>query len=659
MNKVPASTIQHIIKRCAPTNNTNTATTKYILSSYIHQYNSSVSYQQVTSSPRSSIIRYYSSTNVATATSSSSQSNIKSNTSWTPSESSEHNFIKGETYEEVYNNFKWNVPEYFNIGYDICDKHSTTSKRNHIAIVYEDENGNVKKITFGELQQQSNALCNLLASNDVQIGDRVGVLLSQGIETALSHVSVFRSGAITIPLFTLFGPEALSYRLSNSDTKCVFTDYDQLDKLLSIRDQVPSLKKIIVFETTNGQRKPIDTKYKDFVVEWDKVKATYAGKPFTPVRSKSDDPALIIFTSGTTGNPKGCLHAHRVLIGHLPGVQLPQGFFPYHKQKGQNLSNTDKLMFYTPADWAWIGGLIDVLLPSLFYGVTVLAHRASKFDATKIHDMMIRHGVTSTFLPPTALKMMRQQQDRLAPNSHIISVGSGGESLGDQLLEFGRKTFGGTTINEFYGQTEANLLVGNGSPLMPVKLGSMGRAIPGHRVEIVDDSGKVLPTGNVGNIALSTPDPVVFLRYWNNPKATKDKYVGQWLLTGDLGKKDEDGYFWYVGRDDDIINSSGYRIGPSEIEHSLIGHKAVAMAAVIGVPDELRGEVVKAYIVLNSNYKPSTALENEIKEYVKVNLAAHEYPRLLEFVDSLPMTTTGKIIRRELRERHRLSTQKK
>nr|AOE43156.1 putative acetyl-CoA synthetase [Acytostelium leptosomum] len=245
---------------------------------------------------------------------------------------------------------------------------------------------------------------------------------------------------------------------------------------------------------------------------------------------------------------------------------------------------------------------------------------------------------------------MRQSKD-VPTNHHMVSIGSGGESLGDKLLEWGKKVFN-VTINEFYGQTEANLLVGNCSVVMPVKNGSMGKPIPGHIVEILDDAGNKVPQGTIGNIALKTPDPVVFLRYWNNEKATQKKYIGQWLLTGDLGKVDNDGYMWYVGRDDDIINSSGYRIGPSEIEHCLLRHDSVAMCGVVGVPDEIRGEIVKAYIVLKENVQVSEALRVEIQDHVKTNLAAYEYPRQIEFISSLPMTTTGKIIRKELRRMH-------
>jgi len=365
-----------------------------------------------------------------------------------------------------------------------------------------------------------------------------------------------------------------------------------------------------------------------------------AADRFAAVDTAADDPAIVIYTSGTTGNPKGALHAHRVLLGHLPGVEMPHELFP---QAGD--------LFWTPADWAWIGGLFDVLLPAWHHGVPVLAYRARKFDPEEAFALMAKHGVRNTFMPPTALKLMRQASEGKAhPGLRLRTVASGGETLGDELLDWGRTTFG-VTINEFYGQTECNLVVGNNAALFPVRPGSMGRAIPGHEVRVVDDAGVPLPIGETGQIAIRRPDPVMFLGYWNNPDATRQKFAGEYLLTGDTGQQDAQGYFWFQGRADDVITSAGYRIGPGEIENCLMKHPAVAMAAAIGVPDLLRTEIVKAFLVLKPGRAAGPGLAREIQDFVKVTLAAHEYPRQIEFLDSLPMTTTGKIMRRELRKR--------
>jgi len=360
---------------------------------------------------------------------------------------------------------------------------------------------------------------------------------------------------------------------------------------------------------------------------------------FEPAKTGADDPALIIYTSGTTGQPKGALHAHRTLLGHLPGVEMSHDFFP---QPGDRI--------WTPADWAWIGGLLDVLMPAWHHGVPVVAHRFEKFDPEGAFALMSELGVRNTFLPPTALKMMRSVK---APEQRwdysLRSVASGGETLGAELLDWGRRTLG-LTINEFYGQTECNMIVSSCASIMESRPGIMGRPVPGHEIAVVDDRGERVPNGELGNIAAKRPDPVMFLRYWNNPQATHNKFVGDWLITGDTGIMDDDRYIRFVGRDDDVITSSGYRIGPGEIEDCLLGHPVVEMAAVVGVPDDVRTEIVKAFIVLSPGVEASDRLAREIQQYVKIRLAAHEYPRQVEFVSSLPLTTTGKIIRRELRE---------
>lgn len=532
----------------------------------------------------------------------------------------------GKTYTEVVDAFQWKVPRYYNIGVDVCDKWAT--QRYRLALIFEDESGRVEKYTFWELRRLSNRLANALSALGIHRGDRVGILLPQCPETAISHIATYKIGAVAIPLFTLFGPDALEYRLSNGEAKAVITDGANLEKVLEIKERLPKLELIVV---TKGEPQQ---GVMDF---W---KAMEKGSvDFAPARTKADDPALIIYTSGTTGPPKGALHAHRVVLGHLPGVEFFHNFFPKKDD-----------LYWTPADWAWIGGLIDVLLPSWHHGVPVLAYRAKKFDPEQAFHMISKHGVRNAFMPPTALKMMRQVPDPRSRHAYQMrTIGCGGETLGEELLQWGKEVMG-LTINEFYGQTEVNLVVGNCCEIMEVRRGSMGRAIPGHTVEVVDEDGNVLSPGTVGEVAIKRPDPVMFLEYWRNLQATEEKYVGGWCLTGDLARKDEDGYFWYVGRKDDLITSAGYRIGPAEIEDCLLKHPAVAMAAVIGAPDQVRGEIVKAFIVLKPGRSPDAALKEEIQQFVKTRLAAHEYPREVEFIQELPLTATGKIMRKDLRE---------
>jgi len=532
----------------------------------------------------------------------------------------------GKTYDEVYNSFRWEIPDFYNIGVDICDKWA--HQRYRLALIYENEKGQEEQYTFWDLKRLSNRFANGLQAYQIDQGDRVGILLPQCPETAISHISIYKIGAIAIPLFTLFGTDALEYRLSNSEAKGIITDEANVHKILEIWEKLPHLKVVIVI---GGEKQE---KVLDF---WELIEK--GSTEFKPVRSRADDPALIIYTSGTTGPPKGAFHAHRALLGHLPGVEFPHNFLPKEDD-----------LFWTPADWAWIGGLIDVLFPSWHHGIPVVAHRAKKFDPEEAFHLLAKYGIRNAFMPPTALKMMRQVK---APGSrhdyHMRSIGSGGETLGEELLGWGKEVMG-LSINEFYGQTEVNLVVSNCAEIMEIRPGSMGKAVPGHIVEVVDEGGDIVPPGVVGGVAIKRPDPVMFLEYWKNQKATEEKYIGDWCLTGDLAKKDEDGYLWFVGREDDVITSAGYRIGPAEIEDCLMKHPSVSMVAVVGSPDEVRTEVVKAFIVLKPEVVPGPDIEEEIKQFVKVRLAAHEYPREIEFVSELPMTATGKIMRKELKK---------
>ena len=534
---------------------------------------------------------------------------------------------KKRTYDEVYKSFRWPVPEYYNIGVDACDKWA--EERYRLALIYEDEEGRAEKFTFWDMKGLSNRLANALEAFGIERGDRVGILLPQCPEAAISHLAIYKIAAIAIPLFTLFGPDALEYRLGNSEARAVVTDAANVEKVLQIKDKLPHLETIIV------------TKGKPEKGVFDFWKSVEKGSPyFEPAITKADDPALIIYTSGTTGPPKGALHAHRVVLGHVPGVEFFHNFFPKKDD-----------VYWTPADWAWIGGLIDVLLPSWHHGVPVVAYRAKKFDPEQAFYFISKYGIRNAFMPPTALKMMRQVKDpKNRYDYKMRTIGCGGETLGEELLDWGKEVMD-LTINEFYGQTEVNLVVGNCCEIMKVKRGSMGKPIPGHRVDVVDDHGKAVPPGVVGEVAIQRPDPVMFLGYWRNPEATKDKFVGDWALTGDLAKKDEEGYLWFVGRKDDLITSAGYRIGPAEIEDCLLKHPAVTMAAVIGSPDEVRGEVIKAFIILKEGVPAAKELSAEIQEFVKKRLAAHEYPREIEFVKELPLTATGKIMRKELRKK--------
>lgn len=532
-----------------------------------------------------------------------------------------------DNYEQLSADFRWQVPERYNIGIDVCDRWAAREP-DRIALTFVGSDNKARDYTYGDMRAGSNRLANLLRALGVDRGDRVAVLLPQAPETAIGHIAIYKLGAIAVPLFALFGPEALQYRLADSGAKAIITNRDGAAKLSGIRASLPELKHVLCIDgaapgcrdlTMTLESQPVD---------------------FAPVDTAADDPALIIYTSGTTGQPKGALHAQRVLLGHLPGVEMSHDLLP---QRG------DKI--WTPADWAWIGGLLDVLMPALHHGVPVVARRFEKFSGEAAFRLIQDFGIRNAFLPPTALKIMRavanpEKRWRFA----MRSIASGGETLGAELIEWGRRVFG-LTINEFYGQTECNMIVSSCARLMPARPGIMGRAVPGHQLAVVDGAGVAVPAGTLGNIAVQQPDPVMFLEYWRNPEATAAKFAGDWLLTGDTGVMDGRGWIRFIGRDDDVITSAGYRIGPGEIEDCLLGHPAVRLAGVVGKPDAERSERVKAYVVLKDGYSPSEALARDIQDHVRTRLAAHEYPREIEFVSELPMTATGKIIRRALRAR--------
>ena len=545
-----------------------------------------------------------------------------------------------DRYEQARAAFRWQVPARFNIGVDACDKWARGDGR--LALICETESGQVRRYSFDQIAEASNRLANCWRRAGLAASDRVAVLLPQAPETGIAHIAAYKSGAIAVPLFALFGPEALQYRLADSGARILVTDANGLSKVRPLLAQLPALAKIYCIDDAAGGGDSGGEGAGRAEILPFAASIAQESAAFESVDTAADDPAVIIYTSGTTGKPKGVLHAQRVLLGHLPGVEMSHGTFP----------RPDDII-WTPADWAWIGGLLDVLLPAWHHGVPVLARRFAKFDAEAAFELMSRHEVTCTFLPPTALRMLR-----LVPSPRarwplaLRSAASGGEPLGKELLEWGRTELG-LTLHEFYGQTECNMIVSACSPLFDTPPGNIGKPALGHQVEVIGDDGQVLPRGSLGHIAVKSPDPVMFLRYWSNPEATREKFIGDYLVTGDSGVMDDDGFVRFVGRMDDVITSAGYRIGPGPIEDCLIGHPAVREAAVVGVPDPQRTEIVKAFIVLRDGHAPGDELVRSIQEHVRTRLSAYEYPRAVEFIDALPVTATGKVIRKELARRGR------
>jgi len=534
--------------------------------------------------------------------------------------------LNGSTYQEVYRNFKWQIPPIYNVGVDVCDKWA--DDRNKLALIYVSPDEKEQRYSFRELKQLSDKLANALRAHGIERSDRVGILLPQRPETLISHIAVYKLGAIALPLLTLFGPMAIEFRLQDSDAKAVITDRANWPKIMEIRERLPNLQLIMVIDSENPDEAP------DF---WKSIEA--GSDRFEPVMTRPDDPALIIYTSGTTGQPKGTLHAHRLLLGILPGFEFYHNLFPQPQD-----------LMYTPLDWAYIGGSYDALFPTLHHGVPVLAYRPPKFDPEKAFYMMEKYRVRNLMAVPTVLRIMMNAapnpQERYKIN--LRSVTAGGETLGVELSEWSKSALK-AELNEQYGQTECDLVIGFCSAVMPIVQGAIGKAVPGHTVEIIDKNGVIAKPGDIGEIAVKRPDPVMFLEYWNNPLVTAQKYTGDWMHTGDFGKKDEDGHFWFTGREDDLIKSGGYRIGPGEVEECLMSHEAVALVCVLGVPDKVRGQIVKAFIAPKKGITPDKALEDNIRAYVKGKLEAHAYPREIEFRDKMPMTKTGKIRKDKLR----------
>jgi len=538
-------------------------------------------------------------------------------------------------YRALYDNFRWHVPRDFNIAQVCCRRWSQETSR--IALRYEDEAGALSLFSYAAIQADANRLSNALQALGVRSGDRVAIVLAQRAETAIAHMAAYQMGAVAMPLSILFGPDALEYRLKDSEAVVAIVSADHAATIAALRPACPALSHVIVvgssIDDTGGSEH-----------DWSEVLATHAAE-FPPANTWADEPALLIYTSGTTGPPKGALVPHAALIGNLPGFVASQNWFP---QAGD--------MFWSPADWAWTGGLMAALLPTMYFGFPIVAQHG-RFDAVRAFELMERHAVTNAFLFPTALKMMMKAvpQPRQRYRLRLRALMSAGETLGQTVFDWCRDELG-VTVNEMFGQTEMNYIVGNSHDRWPARAGSMGRPYPGHRVALIDDEGNPVAAGQTGEVALHRndvhdhPDPVFFLQYWRNAEATRSKFSGHWCRSGDLATADGDGYLWYQGRADDMFKSAGYRIGPGEIENCLLRHAAVAIVAVVPKPDAERGTSVKAFVVLASGYEPSAALTAELQQFVRGKLAPYEYPKEIEFISELPMTTTGKVQRRVLRD---------
>ena len=539
--------------------------------------------------------------------------------------------LEYDTYEEARASFSWELPSNYNAAYDLVRKHPDPSST---ALVQAYPDGRRETHSFADLDRRSDRLANALESAGVDRGDRVGVVLPQRPENLLTHLACWKLGAISLPLSVLFGPEALGHRLADSGARVVVADRSVREVIREVEPDCPALERVVVVA---GER---EESYERFVAGHDGRREL--------AETDADTPAVVIYTSGSTGPPKGVLHTHGLWVGHCPA---------FSKYFELDVEGT----YWTPADWAWIGALGDLVFPAWHYGQPVVGYPMGRFDPAEAFSVMAEFSVTGSFLPPTAIRML-MEVDSTTDDLAIEAICSGGEPLTPEILRWADEELGGVPVNELYGQTEANLLVTNCDEWFPPRPGSMGRPVPGHEVRVIDtETGEAVDAGAVGELAVRPgDDPVVFEGYWNRPEATEAATIegtrgpngegddGSWHLTGDLGRRDEEGYLWFVSRRDDLIVTSGYRVGPREIEEVLVDHRAVEQVGVVGVPDEVRGEVIKAVVQPAAGYEGSEELRAELRELVRERLAAYEYPRIIEFRDRLPQTTTGKIRRSAL-----------
>ncbi len=525
--------------------------------------------------------------------------------------------------------YRIGMPLNANIAADTIGRFAKGDRSDHLALIHENLDGSIERYTYAELDDLASRFAVYLANLGVERGNPVAIHTAQSPQTAIAHMAVYKLGAIALTLSHLYRPDAIAHVINDSKAKVIITNSDYWTALRDRLDQVGTLHNRIVF----GRTETGEISFSDC------LKTSIEG--FEPVITKTEDPALLMYTSGSTGMPKGLIHAHRIIHAYIPSLTLV-----FNMEL-----NYPNGVFWSPADWAWVGGLLDLALPAWQHGQTVVSTN-QRFTAEWAFEFMERHQVTHSFMTPTAVKRIAEiREPRKRWNLATRVICTGGESLPGEVLRWAEDEFE-IVCNEFYGLTEFNHMVGCCKRLFPPIPGSMGLAFPGRNVAIIDEDGNPQPDGAAGEVASWLPDdPSLFLGYWGEPGVPERMRRGNWLCSGDLAVRDENGYFWYQGRNDDLIKSAGYRIGPNEVEDTLISHPYVAEAAVIGKPDKERGQVVMAYVRLMQGQEKSDEVRKILQDHVKDNLATYKYPRVIEFVDSFPLTSSGKIRRKALRER--------
>ncbi len=501
--------------------------------------------------------------------------------------------------------------------------------RDKPAVSIEEADGSLRSYSFAEVDAGATALAARLRALGYGRGDYVGLHTGMRPETAIAHMAVAKIGGVAVTLSQLYGPDSLAHAINDCRARVLLTTEAAWSPLRPRQAELfPHLEHVLVSKSEGPEE--------DLLALMEQAPPA----DFKPDLTAADDPALLMYTSGSTGMPKGILHGHRILAAYTPSINL---FF--------NLALDDKdAVYWSPSDWAWVGGLLDMLFPAWLAGRPVVTSEA-RFKAEWAYGFMARHKVTHTFLAPTAIKRLAQTPDPHAEHDLALRViCTGGEALAADTLEWAEQKLR-VVCNEFYGMTEVNHLIGNCAALYPRRPGSMGLAYPGHKVLLVDDQGQEVPPGEAGEVVTTADSPTRYLGYLNNPDKEAEMRLGPYMRTRDLAVRDEDGYFWYKGRSDDLIKSSGFRIGPTEIEECLIAHPAVAEAGVVGKTDPDRGQIVKAFIRLADGQTGSAELIKTLQNHVRERLAAYKAPREIEFVEEFEMTSSGKINRRVLRSR--------
>lgn len=544
---------------------------------------------------------------------------------------------EGDSLEEARANFSWDIPADYNIAADLIQKHDDPDR---VALYQEHDDGSTEEYTFAELDAASNRLANALESLGVERGDRVAINVPQKPATLLTHLACWKLGAISVPLSVLFGKEALEYRLVDSSAEVIVADESVVDVVEDVVPKCPDLAHVIEVDGDGEERPDFDSLLADHPPEYDVADTT------------PETPAILLYTSGSTGPPKGVLHNHKILPAHCSGYAM---YFGNGDVEGQIMGHA---LFHSHAEWAWIGSLFISVLPAWHYGRPIVGYPFGAFDPEKQFALWERFDVTHAFVAPTALRsMMTVDEPTEQFDLDIEVIMSGSEPVTSEIYDWVEGTFEDVVLNEVFGQTETGgVVICDCANWFENKTGSMGRPVPGHDLAIVNsETGEELPPGEIGEIAVDRRnDPGVFEEYWNEPEKTEAARLGDWHLTGDLGTRDEADYYEFESRKDDLINTSGYRVGPGEVEDMILEHPDVEQTGVIGVPNDQRGEIIKAYVQPVPGVDDYERLRTDLKEFVREELAKYKYPREIEFIDDIPQTVTGKIQRTELRQREGL-----